>query len=97
MQKHIALEKIKENLPEIQQRFGVKQLALFGSIARDQAQPQSDIDILVDFIDTPSFDNFMDLKFYLEDLLAAPVDLVTSKALRPPIKQAIEQELIHVA
>ena len=55
------------------------------------------IDILVVFEGAPTFDGFMDLKFYLEDLLQKPIDLVTDKALRPQIRRAVEGQLIHVA
>jgi len=82
---------------EIRRRFFVKTLAIFGSVTRDEAHCKSDVDILVLFDRKASFDLFMDLKFYLEDLLGTPVDLVTDKALRPQVRRAIEQELIHVA
>jgi len=84
-------------MEEIRQRFSVKTLAIFGSIARDEAADNSDVDVLVVFEGKGSFDLFMDLKFYLEELLAAQVDLVTDRALRPQIRRAIEQEMIHVA
>jgi predicted nucleotidyltransferase len=49
--------------------FGIKSLELFGSLARDEARVTSDVDILVEFEETPTFDHYMGLKFYLEDLL----------------------------
>ena len=82
---------------EIRQRFSVRALAIFGSIARDEAVDDSDVDVLVVFDGKAGFDLFMDLKFYLEELLARKIDLVTDKALRPQVRRAIEQELIHVA
>ena len=63
----------------------------------EEAEHNSDVDVLVVFEDKGSFDLFMDLKFYLEELLAAQVDLVTDKTLRPQIRRAIEREMIHVA
>ncbi len=66
-------------------------------MARNEARPGSDIDVLVVFEGKPTFDAFMDLKFYLEDLLGAPVDLVTDQALRPQVRQAIQGELVDVA
>jgi predicted nucleotidyltransferase len=77
--------------------FGVKSLAVFGSVSRDQAGPQSDVDMLVAFEGRPSFDNFMDLKFYLEDLLKRKVDLVTEAALKPRMKPVVDREAIRVA
>jgi uncharacterized protein len=77
--------------------LGVKSLAIFGSVARDEAHSKSDIDILVEFTEPPTFDRYMDLKFYLEDLLSQNVDLVSHKMLKPQIRQAIEEEAIRVA
>jgi len=78
-------------------RLGVRSLSLFGSTARDEARPDSDIDLLVEFADPATFDAFMDLKFYLEDLLGRRIDLVTSKALKPRIRPSVEREAILVA
>lgn len=82
---------------EIRSRFGVKRLALFGSAARDEMRENSDVDLLVSFEGPATFDGYMDLKFYLEDLLKSQVDLVTEKGLRKEIRPAIEREAIQVA
>ena len=97
MEKQVVLTRLTGCMGEIRQRFFVKTLAIFGSITRDEAHGKSDVDILVLFDRKATFDLFMDLKFYLEDLLGTTVDLVTDKALRPQVRRAIEQELIHVA
>jgi len=97
MDKQTVLTKLKANARQIRERFSVKSLCVFGSIARGQAADNSDVDILVEFKCPATFDLFMDLKFYLEDLLGAGVDLVTTQALRPQIRKAIELELINVA
>jgi hypothetical protein len=78
-------------------RMGARSLSLFGSTARDEARADSDIDLLVEFAEPATFDAFMDLKFYLEDLLGRPIDLVTSKALKPRIRPSVEREAILVA
>jgi len=78
------------------ERFGVKSLAFFGSAARDEAREDSDVDILVEFSEPPGFARFMDLKFFLEDLLGCRVDLVTRKALKPRLRSRVEKEAIHV-
>ena len=78
-------------------RFGVKSLELFGSLARDEARVTSDVDILVEFEETPTFDRYMGLKFYLEDLLGIKVDLVEKAMLHPSIRSTIEGEIILVA
>lgn len=78
-------------------RFGVRSVDLFGSVARDEAHSGSDLDVLVDFGDALSFDNYMDLKFFLEDLLGARVDVVTPGTLLPRIQVAVEKERVRVA
>jgi predicted nucleotidyltransferase len=97
----MKLEEIIKILKPIEQRlhseFDVAGLYIFGSVARGEALPTSDIDVLVDFKDSPTFAKFMDLKFFLEDMLGIRVDLVTRNALRPEMKDAIEEEAKHVA
>jgi predicted nucleotidyltransferase len=81
----------------LQGDFHVTALHVFGSVARDEAGPDSDLDVLVDFADTPTFARFMDLKFLLEDEFGVRVDLVTRAALREPIKARILAEARRVA
>ena len=70
------LRKIEENKDKIK-RFGVKRLGLFGSYIRDEQKSGSDIDIVVEFEKgMKTFDNYMDLKFFLEDIFNCKVDLV---------------------
>jgi hypothetical protein len=77
--------------------LGVGELYLFGSVARDEARDDSDVDLLVDFSGPPSFDRIMDLKFFLEDLLEAPVDLVTRPAVKAALRSHIERDAVRVA
>ncbi len=77
--------------------FGVRSLALFGSVAREEATETSDLDFLVEFEGAATFDRYMDLKFFLEDLFDKPVDLVTKRSLKPQISQAILEEAIYVS
>ena len=72
-------------------------IALFGSVARDQASPESDIDVLVEFATRPGFDGYMRLKEHLESLLGQRVDLVMTGALKPSVRPVIEREAIRVA
>lgn len=97
MNRESLLDLLGQNAPEIRRRFDVKRLAVFGSVARDEAGEASDVDVLVEFIDRADFDRFMDLKFHLEELLGTRVDLVTVSALRPQLRRGIEQESIRVA
>jgi uncharacterized protein len=78
-------------------RFGVVSLSVFGSVARNEARLDSDIDMLVDFEGHATFDRYMGLKFYLEDLLGRKIDLVTRKALRSELRSSVELEAIRVA
>jgi predicted nucleotidyltransferase len=96
MTKQNALKLLSNNFDYLRKNFAVSGLSIFGSVARDQAGSKSDIDILVDFAGKATFDNYMDLKFYLQELLNMNVDLVTQKALRPQIREEIEKELINV-
>ena len=71
-------------------RFGVKKIALFGSYVSGKATNNSDIDFLVEFKEgEKTFDNYMDLKFYLEDKLNKDVDLVIKDALKEELKDDI--------
>jgi uncharacterized protein len=88
---------LKSHSAEIRERFGVKRLAVFGSIARNEASDDSDVDVLVEFRDKATFKGYMALKFHLEDLLGRPVDLVTQKAIRPVTRPSIERDLVDVA
>ena len=82
---------------ELEERFRVVSLALFGSTARGEARPESDVDLLVEFRETPGLTEYMSLKFWLEDSLGRPVDLVMKKALKPWATPQVEAELIRVA
>jgi uncharacterized protein len=77
--------------------FGVRQCGIFGSLARNQAHGASDIDILVEFKPGhKTFDNFMGLAFFLEELLGRRVDLITTESLSPYIGPHILQEVEYV-
>ena len=97
MSKDQVLDLLSQRLGEMAERFGVKEIAVFGSVVRNEASETSDVDVLVDFAGRATFDGFMDLKFYLEDLLNTRVDLVTNNALRESIRAEIQQEMIRVA
>jgi len=88
---------LAERQQEIAARFGVKWLALFGSAARNELRPDSDVDVLVAFGGPATFDGYFGLKDYLEAQLGRPVDLVTDKGLRKEIRPNVEREAIRVA
>ncbi|MEO1750328.1 nucleotidyltransferase family protein [Thiofaba sp. EF100] len=96
MDRAMATQKLAQAKPELQRRFGVTRLALFGSTARDEARADSDVDVLVAFDGAASAARYFGVQFYLEDVLGSPVDLVTEKALRPELKPFIEAEVVDV-
>jgi len=91
-----VIRQLKVNLNRFSE-FKIKSLAIFGSVARDEAKPNSDVDILVEFEGPATFDLYMELKLFLEDLLGRPVDLVTRKGVRPELAPYVEQEARRVA
>ncbi|HUV49617.1 MAG TPA: nucleotidyltransferase family protein [Anaerolineae bacterium] len=95
MKRQNILKILAEHRSEIESRFGVVSLSLFGSVARDEAVAESDVDILVTFVKTPGMFGFLELKEYLEYLLQCPVDLVTKNALKYQFREQILQEAIH--
>jgi len=75
--------------------YGVRKIALFGSVVCGDATETSDVDILVD-MESPSFDRYMDLKFELEDHLGVSVDLVLADAVKERLRDVIEREAMYV-
>jgi predicted nucleotidyltransferase len=96
MKRDEVLKLLKSHKAKLASRFGVTELALFGSMARDTAGGDSDVDILVNFDGPATSKRYFGAQFYLEDLLGCPVDLVTEKALRPELRPYIQHEAIHV-
>jgi predicted nucleotidyltransferase len=96
MTRQTALELLRRSKAELQTRFGVEELALFGSTARNTAIVGSDVDILVAFRGPATSERYFGVLFYLEDLFGCQVDLVTEKALRPELRPYIEQERVSV-
>ena len=77
--------------------FGVRRIGLFGSFVRDEASEESDIDILVEFVEgRRSFDTYMDLKFFLEDLFRRKVDLVDRDTIKPALRPYILRSVRYV-
>ncbi len=95
--KNKIMEKLKKHLPEIKTRFKVKEIGIFGSRIKGKAKKKSDIDILVEFEKGyKTFDNYMELKFYLEDIFGCKVDLVLRDALKESLKPYILSEVVYV-
>jgi len=88
------IQLLEQKASEIR-KFGVRRIGLFGSWVRGEGKPESDVDILVEFVH-PNFDQYMELKFFLEDLLGRHVDLVLTDTLKDQIKPNIMQEVHYV-
>jgi len=79
------------------ERFGVKRIGLFGSFIKGRQNEKSDVDLLVEFIrGKKNFRNFINLAFFLEDLLRRKVELVTPESLSPYLKPYITKEIKYV-
>ncbi|RPH60148.1 MAG: nucleotidyltransferase [Chloroflexi bacterium] len=81
---------------ELAREYGVKSLLLFGSVARDEATPKSDVDLLVEFNRPTGYFGLFTLQNHLEKLLGCPVDLGTPDSLKPNIRERVMGELIRV-
>ena len=95
MRRRDILNRLSRHRPNLEV-YGVKSLAIFGSVARGEEKADSDVDVLVEFKGSASFDRYMGLRFYLEKLLHRPVDLLTRRAVRPELRTMIEREAIYV-
>lgn len=91
-----VLERLRAHRPTLAERFGVVELAVFGSFARDEASDESDVDILVRFDGPATSKSYFGVQFYIEDLLGLRVDLVTDKALRSEFRAYVEREAVGV-
>ncbi|AKB30322.1 Nucleotidyltransferase domain protein [Methanosarcina siciliae T4/M] len=91
-----VLQILKEHEILIKEKFGVKRISISGSFAGGEEKAGSDIDVLVEFDETKiTFDNYMDLKFYLEDLFKREVDLVIESSIKPRLKDNITREVVY--
>lgn len=93
-----VLYHLRRQFPILQQRFGVRTLALFGSVARDECRMESDVDLLVEFEDNQpeGMFAFVALKQWLESILGRPVDLITPANLKPRLRDRILAEAIPI-
>lgn len=88
------MKKLSELKQELNEHYTVTRIGVFGSCARGDDGPDSDVDIIVELAEQ-TFDHYMDLKFRLEDVLQRPVDLVIADTVKPRLKSIIEREAIY--
>ena len=97
MDKDTALKLLHDNMEAIK-NFGIQSIGVFGSVARNEAKENSDLDVLVEYKENSlNLDSYMDLKYYLEELFHCPVDLVTKTSVKPYLKKRILQEVVYAA
>jgi hypothetical protein len=99
MKREEALSRLRRHFPEFRDRYGIVHMSIFGSVARDQAGPKSDIDILVEFAPDARVGLFrlLDLQDRLEELLDCKVDVGTPRSLKQRIRDRVLNEAVHVA
>lgn len=89
------LAKLDANFPYIRERFGIESLGIFGSVARGDDTPESDVDVIYEFRpEYDTYDTYFELSEYLEDLFGRSVDLVSPQYLKPRIRPSVMQEVI---
>jgi predicted nucleotidyltransferase len=81
--------------PELQKKFHVKSIGIFGSAVRSDFRPESDVDLIVDF-NQPIGISFIDLAYFLEQKINSKVDLVSKNGIKPQYLKAIEEDIVYV-
>ncbi len=97
MKRDDVIRVLKKHRVELHRQYGVKSLSLFGSVARNEARSESDVDLLVEFSHPVGLFAFIGLQQYLKSLLGCKVDLGTPGSLKPRLKEIVLREAIHVA
>ncbi len=98
----LTLEEIRRtlqnHLPELQERYGVTVIGIFGSYARGEPRPDSDLDILVELEEPPQISllGLVNLENYLSDLLGVPVQVTLQRNLKPRLRPYVLQEVVPV-
>ncbi|HMN61726.1 MAG TPA: nucleotidyltransferase family protein [Anaerolinea sp.] len=96
MKREQAVNRLQQNQAYLSEHYHIASLTLFGSVARDEGRADSDIDILVEFIQPVGLFLFIELKQRLEEILGCKVDLGTPRSLKPSIKDQVLREAIRV-
>jgi len=96
MSKEQIIQKINSKLPELKDRYHIKKIGIFGSVAREEDKEKSDIDILVELYSPIGLFDFVRLENILTNILGKKVDLVSNKALKPQIKDDVLKEVEYV-
>lgn len=97
MKRDEVMRVLRQNAAALRDRYAVKSLQLFGSVARDEAGPGSDVDMLVEFDRPTGYFGLVALQLFLEDLLGCSVDLGTPGGLRSSLRDRVAKEAVRVA
>jgi hypothetical protein len=87
---------LEEHKLELKDRYKIKNIGIFGSYVRNEQKQESDVDILVEYTETPDLIDFIDLKNYLSDITNLKIDLIMKKTLKPNIGKNILKEVIYI-
>jgi predicted nucleotidyltransferase len=90
------LRTLRQQWPQLAERYQVRSASVFGSYVRSEQDQQSDIDIVVSFIEPPGLLKYVEFENDLTDILGIPVDLVMQDALRPAIRERVQNEMIAI-
>lgn len=96
MEREKIIQTINAQLPFLKDRYNVKSLGIFGSVARNEGKEESDIDIVVEFESPIGFLDFIRLEIFLTKILQRKVDLISKKAIKPVLRESILKEVIYV-
>lgn len=89
-------EKLRELKPILEEKYKVSEIGIFGSYVRGEQKKRSDLDVLVDFYETPDLWSYIELQDFLSKKLKVKVDLVMKSALKPYIGKIILQEVVYI-
>ena len=96
MKRDHVLQILKQHEAELEQQFGVESLLLFGSVAKNESAPDSDVDLLVTFNRPVGYFGLFALQDHLEKLLGCRVDLGTMDSLKPYIRERVQGDFVRV-
>jgi predicted nucleotidyltransferase len=91
-----AVEEIQNRIAPVLREHGVRRAGIFGSTARGEARPDSDLDLLVEFEEGRSLLDLVDLRLVLEDLLGREADVVTYASLHPQLRKRVLEEQVEI-
>jgi hypothetical protein len=87
---------LRQHLQEIREKYSVSYLGVFGSYIREEQTSESDLDVLVEFDEAPGLLKYIELEYYLSDLLGVKVDLVTRIGLKPNVRKRVLNEVVSL-